>query len=164
MWFSCELWALDCINFDTFVVFWLWFSNTLAVLWFLVWNFTMIISWIFVVATWPCQLFIYLFCGFVFDFLFGTHYQPTSGICQHYLSADLTPKPSCSPRLSRRSSTPDYKLCICICFVFKCGKMYVERGDGRVALGDSEWEGVGEEGGGRWGGGEWEGERRVREK
>ena len=30
----------------------------------------------------------------------------------------------------------------------------MERGDGRVALGDSEWEGVGEEGGGRWGGGE----------
>ena len=25
----------------------------------------------------------------------------------------------------------------------------MERGDGRVALGDSEWEGIGEEGGGR---------------
>ena len=30
----------------------------------------------------------------------------------------------------------------------------MERGNGRVALGDSEWEGVGEEEGGRWGGGD----------
>ena len=26
-----------------------------------------------------------------------------------------------------------------VLFVFKCGEMYVERGDGRVAEGDSEW-------------------------
>ena len=49
--------------------------------------------------------------------LFGTHYQPISEIFQHYLSSNLTSKPSCSPRLSRSSSTPDYRLCICICFV-----------------------------------------------
>ena len=49
--------------------------------------------------------------------LLGTHYQPISEICQHYLSSNLTSKPSCSPRLSRRSGTPDYRLCICICFV-----------------------------------------------
>ena len=57
--------------------------------------------------------------------------------CQHYFSSNLTSKPSCSPRLSRRSSTPNYRLCMCICFVFKCGEMYVERGDGRIAWGDS---------------------------
>ena len=49
--------------------------------------------------------------------LFETHYQPISEICQHYLNSDITSKPSCSPRLSRRSGTPDYRLCICICFV-----------------------------------------------
>ena len=49
--------------------------------------------------------------------LFGSHYQPISDICQRYLSSNLTSKPSCSPRLSNRSSTPDYRLCICICFV-----------------------------------------------
>ena len=49
--------------------------------------------------------------------LFGTRYQPISEICQHYLSSNLPSKPSCSPRLSRTSSTPDYRLCICICFV-----------------------------------------------
>ena len=49
--------------------------------------------------------------------LFGTHYQPISEICQHYLSSNLTLKPSCSPRLSHRSSTPDYRLNICIRFV-----------------------------------------------
>ena len=49
--------------------------------------------------------------------LFGTHYQLISEICQHYVSSNLTSKPSCSPRLSRTSSTPDYRLCICICFV-----------------------------------------------
>ena len=55
--------------------------------------------------------------------------QPISEICQQYFSSNLTSKPSCSPRLSRRSSTPDCRLCICICvcsFVFKCGEMYVE--------------------------------------
>ena len=41
-----------------------------------------------------------------------------------------------------------------VLFVFKCGEIYVERGDGRVALGDSEWEGEGKEGGGRWGEGD----------
>ena len=30
---------------------------------------------------------------------------------------------------------------------FKCGEMYVERGDGRFACGDSEWEGVVKRGG-----------------
>ena len=49
--------------------------------------------------------------------LFGTHYRPISEICQHYLNSDINSKPSCSPRLSRRSSTPDYRLSICICFV-----------------------------------------------
>ena len=49
--------------------------------------------------------------------LFGTHYQPISEICQHYLSSNLTSEPSCSPRPSRRSSKPDSRLCICICFV-----------------------------------------------
>ena len=49
--------------------------------------------------------------------LFGTHYRPISEICQHYLSSNLTSEPSCSPRLFRRSVTPDSRLCICICFV-----------------------------------------------
>ena len=60
--------------------------------------------------------------------LLGTHHQLISEMCKHYLSSNLTSKPSCSTRLSRRYSTPDYRLCICICFVrFKmwrdvCGK------------------------------------------
>ena len=61
--------------------------------------------------------------------------QPISEMWHHYLSSNLTSKPSCSPRLSRRSSTPNYRLCIFICFiclfVFKCGELYVEREDGR---------------------------------
>ena len=50
--------------------------------------------------------------------LFRTHYKLISAICQHYLNSNLTSKPSCSPRLSRRSSTPDYRLCIFICSGF----------------------------------------------
>ena len=49
--------------------------------------------------------------------LFGTHYQPISEICQHYYISNLTSKPFCLPRLSRRYSTPDHRLWICICFV-----------------------------------------------
>ena len=81
--------------------------------------------------------------------LFGTHYQPLSEICQHYLNSNPTSEPSCSSRLSRRSSTPDYKLCICICFV--CSKMW------RDVCGKGGWErGVRGQwvGGGRWGSGE----------
>ena len=64
--------------------------------------------------------------------LFGIHYQPISEICQHYLSSNLTSKPSCSPRLSCISSTLDYRLCICICFV--CFSMW------RDVCGKGGWE------------------------
>ena len=53
--------------------------------------------------------------------LFGTRYQLISEICQHYVSSHLTSKPFCSPRLSRRCSSPDCRLCICICFLLLLG-------------------------------------------
>ena len=43
--------------------------------------------------------------------------QPISEMWHHYLSSNLTSKPSYSPRLSRRCSTPNYWLCICVLFV-----------------------------------------------
>ena len=67
--------------------------------------------------------------------LFGTHYQPISELCQHYLISNLTSKSSRSPQICNAL--------VFVLFVSKCEEMYVEREDGGEGWGDSEWKGEG---------------------